>query len=183
MNVLNKCYCDHCDHYLRKISPNIVRTITFDSFKYTCTSNNRKLNRMFTIYNSLVEPSQGVQKKCSSHLSLVWNPPGSMKSHTTVSWSVMLISVKTCTPTQFYLVVLRCTPVYCWPYEVITSLAPSTMKIKIIAPPERKYTVWMGGSILASLSTFQQTLFTKQENDESGPSIVHRCFLLHVFLV
>merc|ERR1712018_331802 len=28
-------------------------------------------------------------------------------------------------------------------------------KIKIIAPPERKYSVWIGGSILASLSTFQ----------------------------
>merc|ERR1712142_947876 len=37
----------------------------------------------------------------------------------------------------------------------ITSMAPSTMKIKIIAPPERKYSVWIGGSILASLSTFQ----------------------------
>merc|ERR1712054_512256 len=32
----------------------------------------------------------------------------------------------------------------------------STMKIKVIAPPERKYSVWIGGSILASLSTFQQ---------------------------
>merc|ERR1711976_578841 len=32
----------------------------------------------------------------------------------------------------------------------ITALAPST--IKIIAPPERKYSVWIGGSILASLS-------------------------------
>merc|ERR1712212_698468 len=31
----------------------------------------------------------------------------------------------------------------------------SSMKIKIIAPPERKYSVWIGGSILASLSTFQ----------------------------
>merc|ERR1712136_402887 len=30
----------------------------------------------------------------------------------------------------------------------ITGLAPSTMKIKIIAPPERKYSVWIGGSIL-----------------------------------
>merc|ERR1711950_91070 len=38
----------------------------------------------------------------------------------------------------------------------ITALAPNTMKIKIIAPPERKYSVWIGGSILASLSTFQQ---------------------------
>uniref|UniRef100_A0A8C9WXI3 Actin, cytoplasmic 2 n=1 Tax=Sander lucioperca TaxID=283035 RepID=A0A8C9WXI3_SANLU len=59
----------------------------------------------------------------------------------------------------------------------ITALAPTTMKIKIIAPPERKYSVWIGGSILASLSTFQQMWISKQEYDESGPSIVHRkCF-------
>jgi actin beta/gamma 1 len=59
----------------------------------------------------------------------------------------------------------------------ITALAPSTMKIKIIAPPERKYSVWIGGSILASLSTFQSMWISKQEYDESGPSIVHRkCF-------
>jgi hypothetical protein len=37
----------------------------------------------------------------------------------------------------------------------LTALAPSTMKIKVVAPPERKYSVWIGGSILASLSTFQ----------------------------
>jgi actin-related protein len=59
----------------------------------------------------------------------------------------------------------------------LTALAPSTMKIKIIAPPERKYSVWIGGSILASLSTFQQMWISKEEYDESGPSIVHRkCF-------
>jgi len=53
----------------------------------------------------------------------------------------------------------------------------STMKIKIIAPPKRMYSVWFGGSILASLSTFQQMWIEKQEYDESGPSIVHRkCF-------
>merc|ERR1711963_642114 len=49
-----------------------------------------------------------------------------------------------------------------------------TIKIKIIAPPERKYSVWIGGSILASLSTFQQMWISKQEYDECGPSIVHR---------
>merc|ERR1712071_427505 len=38
----------------------------------------------------------------------------------------------------------------------ITALAPSTIKIKIIAPPESKYSVWIGGSILASLSTFSR---------------------------
>ncbi|KAL5259126.1 hypothetical protein ACHWQZ_G009550 [Mnemiopsis leidyi] len=59
----------------------------------------------------------------------------------------------------------------------ITALAPPTMKIKVIAPPERKYSVWIGGSILASLSTFQQMWISKQEYDECGPSIVHRkCF-------
>jgi len=55
--------------------------------------------------------------------------------------------------------------------------APSTMKIKVIAAPERKYSVWIGGSILASLSTFQNMWITKSEYDESGPTIVHRkCF-------
>jgi len=59
----------------------------------------------------------------------------------------------------------------------LTALAPSTMKIKVVAPPERKYSVWIGGSILSSLSTFQQMWISKQEYDESGPSIVHRkCF-------
>ena len=59
----------------------------------------------------------------------------------------------------------------------LIALAPATMKIKIVAPPERKYSVWIGGSILASLSTFQQMWISKAEYDESGPSIVHRkCF-------
>ena len=59
----------------------------------------------------------------------------------------------------------------------ITALAPPTMKIKIITTPERKYSTWIGGSILASLSTFQQMWITKQEYDESGPAIVHcKCF-------
>jgi actin-related protein len=59
----------------------------------------------------------------------------------------------------------------------LTALAPSTMKIKVVAPPERKYSVWIGGSILSSLSTFQQMWISKNEYDESGPSIVHRkCF-------
>jgi actin beta/gamma 1 len=59
----------------------------------------------------------------------------------------------------------------------IVALAPPAMKIKIVAPPERKYSVWIGGSILASLATFQQMWISKQEYDESGPSIVHRkCF-------
>ena len=59
----------------------------------------------------------------------------------------------------------------------LTALAPSAVKIKVVAPPERKYSVWIGGSILSSLSTFQQSWITKGESDESGPTMVHRkCF-------
>ena len=66
----------------------------------------------------------------------------------------------------------------------ITSLFPWALimihhiySLQIIAPPERKYSVWIGGSILASLSTFQQMWISKPEYDEAGPSIVHRkCF-------
>jgi hypothetical protein len=56
----------------------------------------------------------------------------------------------------------------------LLQLAPSTMRVTVIAPPERKYSSWIGGSILASLSTFQSMWFTKEEYDEVGPSIVHR---------
>ena len=59
----------------------------------------------------------------------------------------------------------------------IANISPPTTKIKCIAPPERKYSVWKGGSILPTLSTFQNMWISKQEYDESGSSIVHRkCF-------
>lgn len=59
----------------------------------------------------------------------------------------------------------------------VTESAPKTMQVKIVSPPERKYSVWIGGSILASLSTFQQMWITKSDYEEEGPSIVHRkCF-------
>lgn len=59
----------------------------------------------------------------------------------------------------------------------LTSMAPSSMTIKIIAPAERKYSVWTGGSILASLSTFEDMWITRDEYEETGPSIIHKkCF-------
>eukprot|EP00483_Globobulimina_turgida_P012328 UN12351 len=58
--------------------------------------------------------------------------------------------------------------------QEVSSLAPSAMVTKIIAPPERKYSVWIGGSILSSLSTFEEMWISKNEYDEAGPSIVHR---------
>ena len=57
--------------------------------------------------------------------------------------------------------------------------APEAMKglVKVIAVPERKYSVWIGGSILSSISTFDCMWITKDEYEESGATIVHRkCF-------
>lgn len=54
----------------------------------------------------------------------------------------------------------------------ITALTPSTMKVRVFAPENRKYSVWIGGSILASLSTFPQMLVSKHEYQESGPGIL-----------
>merc|ERR1712137_87829 len=55
----------------------------------------------------------------------------------------------------------------------LTALTPSSMKIKVVAPSERKYSVWIGGSFRSSLSTFQQMWISKGEYDESGPTIEH----------
>ncbi|KAF8960201.1 actin family [Flammula alnicola] len=64
----------------------------------------------------------------------------------------------------------------------LTALSPSSVKVKVVAPPERKYSVWIGGSILASLSTFQNLWCSKEEYDESGPAIVHRSTFLPSFI-
>ena len=57
--------------------------------------------------------------------------------------------------------------------------APETMKplVKVIAVPERKYSCWIGGSILSSISTFDTMWIQKDEYSETGATIVHRkCF-------
>ena len=54
----------------------------------------------------------------------------------------------------------------------ITALAPPNMRVR--AHPKRKYSTWLGGSVLASLSNFEHMWIFKQEYDESGPTIVHR---------
>ncbi len=58
----------------------------------------------------------------------------------------------------------------------IAEMIPENVEVKIIAPPERMYSVWIGGSILASLKTFQKMWVTRKEYKEIGPTVVHRCF-------
>ena len=56
----------------------------------------------------------------------------------------------------------------------LTALVPSSIKVRVIAAPERKYMVWIGGGMLAQLSSFQDCWITKEEYEESGAEIVHR---------
>ncbi|KAJ6245966.1 actin-42a [Anaeramoeba flamelloides] len=56
----------------------------------------------------------------------------------------------------------------------ITKFAPQNTKVKIIAPPERKYLSWIGGSILATLSKFQEMWISKEEYEEYGPTIIQK---------
>ncbi|SBS81707.1 actin-related protein (ARP1), partial [Plasmodium malariae] len=56
----------------------------------------------------------------------------------------------------------------------IRKFAPKDITIRISAPPERKFSTFIGGSILASLATFKKIWITKQEFDEYGSMILHR---------
>ncbi|MBD3196129.1 MAG: actin, cytoplasmic 2 [Candidatus Lokiarchaeota archaeon] len=53
---------------------------------------------------------------------------------------------------------------------------PESVNVRILAPPERMYSVWIGGSILSSLKTFHKMWITRREYKEMGPQIIHRCF-------
>ncbi|CAO1630354.1 unnamed protein product [Sympodiomycopsis kandeliae] len=55
----------------------------------------------------------------------------------------------------------------------VKKLALRDMKIKIYAPPERKYATWIGGSILAGLSTFKKMWVSAEEYQED-PDIIFR---------
>nr|AAW25058.1 SJCHGC09337 protein [Schistosoma japonicum] len=56
----------------------------------------------------------------------------------------------------------------------LNRLAPRGATVKVLASPERKYSVWIGGAVLASLSTFNEMWVTKEEYEEFGSEILHQ---------
>lgn len=73
----------------------------------------------------------------------------------------------------------------------VKKLALKDVKIKIYAPPERKYSTWIGGSILAGLSTFKKVgvstsspspethfatrqMWVSAEEYQEDPDIIHK---------
>ena len=58
----------------------------------------------------------------------------------------------------------------------VKKLALKDVKIKIYAPPERKYSTWIGGSILAGLNTFKKVSRTTLDSLFSHDmTILRRC--------
>lgn len=54
---------------------------------------------------------------------------------------------------------------------------PQAGKFKVTMPAnniERKFSVWIGGSILSSLGSFQQMWMSKKEYEEQGAGLIHR---------
>ena len=56
----------------------------------------------------------------------------------------------------------------------IDNMCPQPNLAKVIAPQDRYFSVWVGGSTLSSLSTFEAQWITKEDFDECGVEIVHR---------
>lgn len=56
------------------------------------------------------------------------------------------------------------------------TLVPDSFKTRIATPPKltRPYSTWIGGSVLASLGTFQQMWISREEYREEGSGIVER---------
>jgi len=57
----------------------------------------------------------------------------------------------------------------------IVSLAPSTTNVTIISPPDRKDSAWIGGSLLADLSSFKMMWISSDEyySDKQTPEAAH----------
>jgi actin-related protein len=59
-------------------------------------------------------------------------------------------------------------------HKELLMFAPSGVRVKVGAGPDRFHAAWIGGSMLASLSGFPSMWLSKEEYNESGPSVVHR---------
>jgi len=54
----------------------------------------------------------------------------------------------------------------------LQGLVPEATEVKVIAPPERMISTWIGGSILASLSTFSRMWINRTSDPDAHPGVV-----------
>ena len=110
---------------------------------------------------------------CSSQVSPVKKPAESTTLLPNATWT----SARICTPMSCCQVARPCSEGLVHD-EKIDGVATPTMKIMVVAPPERKHSVSIEGSIWSSFGTFLQVWISKGAYDGSCPTIAHRkCFL------
>ena len=119
----------------------------------------------FSISNQVLFKPSLIGKEIEGIHKLVYN--SIMKCHVDIRRDLYANTVLTGGSTLFPNIDVRLT-------KEMTALAPASMKVKILAPSERKYSVWIGGYIMSSRSSFQESWISKDEYDDSGPGIVHR---------
>lgn len=59
-------------------------------------------------------------------------------------------------------------------YEKIGSFIPACSRVHVVAPPERKISSWIGGSILSSLKGFESRWVSAAEYGELGARVLDR---------
>lgn len=62
-------------------------------------------------------------------------------------------------------------------YKELTEMMPEKTRIRIIAPPERRLSTWIGGAILASYKTYPNLWLSRKEYMEQGPTAIHHPLL------
>ncbi|KAL0423752.1 UNVERIFIED_CONTAM: Actin-related protein 4, partial [Sesamum radiatum] len=88
-----------------------------------------------------------------------------------VIFGLCLSTLSSCT------VALGFPPSPCSSFHGDVSESPQAARVKVLASgnaTERRFSVWIGGSILASLGSFQQMWFSKSEYEEHGASYIQR---------
>jgi actin len=64
--------------------------------------------------------------------------------------------------------------------HIAKSSPTSRMKVGVVAPPMRKFSTWIGGSLIASMSSFEAMWITKAEYKATGPSVVTTKCVRHI---
>ncbi|XP_071501807.1 actin, non-muscle 6.2-like [Diadema antillarum] len=57
--------------------------------------------------------------------------------------------------------------------QEISAMVSPKMRVHVVSRPERAISTWIGGSVLASLSRFENMWVTKRDYEEYGPNSIH----------
>lgn len=176
------------DPMAREIANEIKETCCYVALDYQETLQRAEKNpetckKTFTLPDGF---NLTLSKECFQCPEIIFSPEvgGRSAPHLT---DVMYHSIRNCEPelhrTMFSNILIsggsslfRGFPERC--EKELKGLINGNSPVKIVSNPKNRDTnVWLGGSIVASLSSFQQMWVTKADYEESGPTVIHRkCF-------